>query len=301
VHPLLETRLPDLGPWPEGTRVALACSGGADSTFLALAWQAWAQGKNLPSRVLVVDHGHRAESEADAASAQDLYRGMGYQAEVLAPKVGGDTENELRIARYEILARACREGGETVLLMAHHADDLAETVLLRVFRGTGLKGLAGIPTRRTLAGGLEIRRPLLCLRREKIRENLVERQQDWIEDQTNANPEISARNRLRLLMPQLSELGTADPVVAVLRLSEEAAEWEETVLSLLAEASVWSELPPWLRKRKVADELRVLGATVSPTRLRDIEFSLLEKGSAAVDRDTLLTVSGGTLHSRPRA
>jgi len=301
VVPLPEARFAALGPWPAGTRVGLACSGGADSTFLALAWKEWAEGKDLASRALVVDHGHRPDSRKDAETAAALYGDLGFSVTLLTAEADGESENALREARYRALGEACKEGGESVLMTAHHADDLAETVLLRIFRGTGLRGLAGIPERRALGAGVEVRRPLLGLRRAALREALAARGQAWVDDPSNSDPKISARNRLRLLMPKLGELGSADPVVAVLRLAEETRDWEASVVGLLADSSPWADLPSWLRKRGVEDELRALGETASPARLRDLEGSLRRKGSAAVDEKTLLTVAGGRLHSRPRA
>ncbi|HEX9793985.1 MAG TPA: tRNA lysidine(34) synthetase TilS [Planctomycetota bacterium] len=304
-----------LGPWPAGSRVALAASGGADSTFLALAWRAFAATKDgLETQVWIVDHGHRPGTALAAARALAQYRALDLPAAVLrvgtaaAPgsaaggAAGGETD--LRERRYAALFAAAREWGASVLLTAHHADDLAETVLLRLLRGTGLRGLAGIPARRAAgpaAPGLELRRPLLGLRAAAIRAALRAAGQPWLEDPTNADPAAAARNRLRqVLWPALATLATGDPVAAVLRLAGEAAEWNECLETLLAAAADWRALPGYLRRQAVAGALRGLGATVSPARLLDLEGALLARGSAAVDAAHRLSIAGGPLRVHVR-
>ncbi|RMH03047.1 MAG: hypothetical protein D6702_07075, partial [Planctomycetota bacterium] len=118
-----------LGPWPEGGRVALAFSGGADSVFLACAWRAFAFGRDLTGRALIVDHRHRPDTTAEAAAAAAAARALDLPAEVLAAERIGAGEDALRRARYAALKSAMAAGGESVLLFGHHADDQAETVL----------------------------------------------------------------------------------------------------------------------------------------------------------------------------
>jgi tRNA(Ile)-lysidine synthase len=173
--------------------------------------------------------------------------------------------------------------GAARVLTAHTADDLAETVLLRILRGTGLRGLAGIPARRPLAPGVELLRPLLGLRRAGLRTALRARGMTWIEDPTNADAARSARARLRLeVMPAVARVATGDPVLAVLRLAGEARAWSEALDALLDAAPAWREMPPYLREQAIARELRGLGETVSPARLRDLDGALLVRGRAGV-------------------
>lgn len=295
-----------LGPWPAGSPVALACSGGADSTFLALAWREFAAAEQgPPGRIFVVDHGHRAGTAAEAARAAEIYRALGAEVRVLR---GGPsepvTEERLRELRYALLARAARECGARVLLTAHQADDVAETVLLRILRGTGLRGLAGIPERRTLeveGWAVELRRPLLALRAGEIRGALAGLGVAWIEDPTNESFDCAARNRVRHeLLPRLAEVATGDPVRALLRLASEAREWRAALEEILAEDGEWRALPAHLRRQAVAARLREHGRTVSPARLRDLEGALLARGSAGVDARLRLTVRGGPLRAAPR-
>lgn len=290
-----------LGPWPADAPVVLACSGGADSTFLAAAWAA-AAAALPPAVAVVVDHGHRAAAADEAERACALLKSLGLRAEVAraAPPAPADAnEDRLRAARHAALLAAAHRLGAARVLTAHTADDLAETVLLRVLRGTGLRGLAGIPARRALAPGVDLLRPLLGLRRADLRAGLRARGMAWIEDPTNADPARSARARLRLeVMPALARVATGDPVLAVLRLANEARSWSETLDALLDAAPAWRELPPFLREQAIARELRALGETVSPARLRDLDGALLARGRAGVTADHSLRAgpSGGLRH-----
>ncbi len=274
--------LADGGPWPAGRGTALAVSGGADSTFLMHAWAAFALGRDLPARALVVDHGLRPSSAAEAAAAAGAAEGLGLEAAVLRVTPAGHDEAALREARYAALVEAMRAGREAVLLLGHHADDQAETVLLRLLRGSGLRGLAGMPARRELAHGLELRRPLLGLRAGAIRAWLRAEGVAWTEDPSNAEPGAAARNRLRLgALPALAEVRAGDPLRGLLRLAEEAGGWEEARAELAARLP-WDELPAALRRQELADWLRARGETPSPARLRDLEAALLARGRAGV-------------------
>lgn len=291
-----------LAPWPVGPEgaaapVLLACSGGADSTFLALAWR---ESAGLPPAItVVVDHGHREGSAEDAEKARSRLKLLGLDAEVARadpPAAAGANEEALRGVRYAALTAAAHRHDAACVLTAHTADDLAETVLLRILRGTGLRGLAGIPARRALAPGVELLRPLLGMRRATLRETLRQRGVEWWEDPSNADPTHNARARLReRVLPELAELATGDPVLAVLRLAGEARAWSESLDALLTAAPDWRALPPYLREQAVAAQLRALGETVSPARLRDLAGALASRGRAGVDsqRSLLLTAAGG--------
>ncbi len=295
-------RIHSFAPWPEGEPVVLACSGGADSTFLALAWQFAVEhlppkARALPpAQVVVVDHGQQAQSAAAAAQASQLYKKMGFEVEVRRAKLStGANESQLRQARYQVLLQAAADHRAKHILLAHHADDQAETLLLRIFRGTGLVGLAGMAARRPLAEGVELLRPLLGLRAAAIRQELRQHGQSWLEDPSNTDPNYARRNFLRQLWPQLEELASAPVTSAMLRLQQEAALWQQACTELLAKDQPFQEMPSFLRHAVIREHLQMLGETVSPARLRDLEQSLLRRQRAGINALHALIVHGGRL------
>ena len=301
-------RILSFGPWPDRRPVILACSGGADSTFLACAWRHVAQNKRdygeivLPEAyVVVVDHGHRSGSESDAIQAQGLYSGLGFEAMIWkAESPNAARETKLREHRYRALEQAAIELQASTILLAHHADDHAETVLLRILRGTGLDGLQGIPATRSLNEHIQLQRPLLDVPAEVIRQTLTEMGQAWIEDPTNADASEAARNHLRLhALPALEPLASATPQSALRRLSDEAKDWAAARDEILAHYEDWRSLPSYLRRCAIRTCLQEVGATVSPARLSDLEGALLRRGTALIDAEHRLKCDGGRLRREP--
>ncbi len=307
----------DLAPWPAPERVALAFSGGADSVFLALAWRAWSG--QLRPQAWIVDHGHCADSAERAAAAADLATTLDLEPRILTHRRGSEVapgqgpsadagspasspnEDDLRRRRYHLLGEQSTAADVQVLLTGHHADDQAETVLFRILRGTGLRGLAGVPARRELRPGLEVRRPLLTVRRDAIRAHLAAAGVPWLEDPSNADPACASRNRLRLeILPALTGVASADPVQALLRLQSDAAAWQECQEQLLDPQAEWRSLPSYLRRAAIAAQLRQAQIKVSPQRLLDLEGALMTRGSASINAHWRLTTSGGGLSLRVR-
>ncbi|HOW96152.1 MAG TPA: tRNA lysidine(34) synthetase TilS [Kiritimatiellia bacterium] len=186
-----------------GTRLLLAVSGGADSTALAAALAGLRVPLNLRLTLAHLNHGIRgAEADDDARFVRALARRLraGFvlgRADVpgLSRKKGISIEMAAREARYDFLARAARRAGADAIATAHTADDQAETVLLRLARGTGPQGLAGIPYR-SEHGGVPVIRPMLDATRAQVEAFLKRRGLGWREDSTNRNPE-HLRNRVR--------------------------------------------------------------------------------------------------------
>lgn len=157
--------------WPEGgdpqARLGLAVSGGADSTaLLLLAVDA------LPGRVeaVTVDHGLRPEAAAEAAHVADLCAKLHVPHATLPVEVGGgNLQAEARRARYAAMARWIEDRGLAALATGHHADDQAETLLMRLNRGSGVAGLAGARARGIVPGTrIALLRPLLDWRRVEL-------------------------------------------------------------------------------------------------------------------------------------
>jgi tRNA(Ile)-lysidine synthase len=155
------TRLDPLGPF--GAIVAVAVSGGADSMALALLTRDFVAARGLAMLALIVDHGLRAESAAEAALAARRLAAIGIDARLLRVEglsAGPGLAERARTARYDILARACGAAGIVHLLLGHHARDQAETVMMRAAAGSGPAGLAGMAAWRA-GGDFSLLRPLL--------------------------------------------------------------------------------------------------------------------------------------------
>ena len=202
----------ELTRMPADTPVLLAFSGGADSVALLhlLAQRSREDGFSLT--LAHVNHGIRGEeAERDAAFCQREAERLGLEICVLnadvpslAEQNGHTLEEEARNVRYAFFEEVMREREIPVLATAHHADDQLETVLFRLCRGTGLRGLGGIPPTRPFANGVLVR-PLLQYTKEEILAFCREKVLDFVTDSTNADTAYT-RNRLRAeVVPVLGE------------------------------------------------------------------------------------------------
>ena len=203
-----------------GETVLVAVSGGADSVALLSVLTALAPAWCLTLHVLHVDHGLRADSARDADLVRALGTRLGVPVDVERVQVGpGSVEAAARAARYAALEAWADRLGATRIAVGHTADDQAETVLMRVLGGAGVRGLAAIPPVRG-----RIIRPLIALRRQALRDALVAAGLDWVEDPTNRDPKF-LRNRIRHeLLPLLAASYHADLVPALTRVARLARE-----------------------------------------------------------------------------
>jgi tRNA(Ile)-lysidine synthase len=197
-------------------RVALAVSGGGDSValmHLACAW-ARAQADTPQLLVLTVDHGLRAGSrdEAEWVSAQAAKMGMPHQILTWAQARPGASQEEARSARYALMAEHVRAHGIDALVSAHTSDDVAETFIMRLGRGSGVDGLAAM-ARETAWDGVLLVRPLLDMSRAQLRAELAARGAEWLEDPGNAD-ERYERVRVRRALDTLAKLGVTRARIA---------------------------------------------------------------------------------------
>ena len=197
-------------PFETAPVLAVAVSGGRDSLALALLARDWAAARGGGIVALIVDHALRPSSEQEAAGTRDLLRGLGIEAAILhwsGPKPRSGLQAAARTERYRLLSSECRRRGILHLLLAHHADDQAETVTMRAARGSGLDGLAGMAA---LAERPELRllRPLLPVARARLTATLVARGVPWIDDPSNTDLRFE-RARLRAVTP-LANIVPAD-------------------------------------------------------------------------------------------
>ena len=158
--------------WPEGARadapkLGVAVSGGPDSLALMLLAHGALGGRVMAA---TVDHGLRSESGAEAAEVALVCAGLGLDHAVLRVDVGeGNVQSQARAARYAALADWAAGHGVSAIATAHHADDQAETLMMRLNRGSGVAGLAGVRGRGFVPGTrLPLLRPLLGWRRAQL-------------------------------------------------------------------------------------------------------------------------------------
>ena len=190
--------------------ILIAVSGGSDSMALLDLLARWRArlGAGPALMAATVDHRLRAASRQEALAVARLCTALGIPHRVLAWR-GEKPEQGLpaaaRAARYDLLRREGARIGAALVVTAHTLDDQAETVLMRLARGSGLRGLAAMRACVDIKG-LRIARPLLAVRRERLRAHLVRQAIAWQDDPTN-NDERYLRPRLRRLMPLLAAEG----------------------------------------------------------------------------------------------
>jgi len=192
----------------DGARLLVGVSGGCDSVSLLLLLAAAAPAMHLDLVVAHFDHRLRPDSSDDARFVRELSRGLGVAAHVGVWEMPARGEEAARRARHEFLQRTALRLGCTAVALGHQAEDQAETVLMRLARGTGVRGLAGMAWRRSAR--VDLVRPLLDFRRRVLAAYLRSAGQSWREDPTNSDLSRT-RNRIRhVLLPALeSTLGAS--------------------------------------------------------------------------------------------
>jgi len=187
-----------LGPFEAAPFLAVAVSGGADSLALCLLAANWVRERGGRLAAITVDHGLRPESAAEARQAGLWLGARRISHEILVwggPHPAANLQDAARHARYALLEAWCRRNFCLHLLTAHHLEDQAETVLIRLTRGSGVDGLAAMPAIRETAS-CRLLRPLLSVPGARLAARLTAEGQEWIEDPSNRNPGFT-RIRLR--------------------------------------------------------------------------------------------------------
>lgn len=224
-----------LGPFEARAAFAVAVSGGADSTALALLAAEWVRARGGTLAALTVDHGLRPESAEEARQVAARMAAAGIDGCVLGvgervTRGRPGSQAAARELRYEALLSWCRRHGVRYLLLGHHRRDQAETVLMRLLHGSGLDGLAGMASRVERAD-VHLLRPLLAIPPDRLRAFLLARGQSWISDPSNASPAFE-RNRLRGASAALGPAGLAEG--ALLRLAAAAGVGRRAFATYLA-------------------------------------------------------------------
>ena len=215
----------------QGRTVVVAVSSGGDSVGLVRLLHEFRQDLSLHLSVAHLNHGTRGEAAtADAEFVADLAENLGLPVDFghWQPTRTGHFESDARNARYNWLIEIAKQRNATLIAIGHTRDDQAETILHRILRGTGPRGLAGIPRRRKLTEGISLIRPLLAVSRVEIRTYLAEIGQTFRDDASNAVLDRT-RNRIRHdLLPKLeSEYNRAirDALIRLGRISGDFRAW----------------------------------------------------------------------------
>ena len=215
----------------EGDRVCVGLSGGADSLCLLVILQELSEELGIRLQAVHVNHGLRGEeSDQDQAFTERLCREREIPLFVYARRVGEiarelgvGTEEAGRLVRQQIYLQCMQEHGSTKIALAHHQNDLAETLLFHLARGTSLRGLGAI---RPVSGFLI--RPLLCVSRGELEQELRSRGMTWRTDSTNLQDQYT-RNCIRHhLIPSLVDEVNAQ---AVAHMAQAAGIWPRRMTS----------------------------------------------------------------------
>jgi tRNA(Ile)-lysidine synthase len=299
------------GDLAAATALVLAVSGGPDST--ALLWLAARWRKNSRAKLLAVtiDHGLRKEARREAAAVGALARKLRVPHRILkwrGAKPNTGIQQAARRARYALLTAAAKKAGATHILTAHTLDDQAETVLMRMARGSGIAGLGGM-AREAALDELTLVRPFLDVPKTRLIATCKAAKLAYIDDPSNFDPKFT-RARLRPRMAAIAEEGLdAARLAAKARRLRRADAALETVVGAFARwpeqgtivlpAADFASLPAEIA-------LRVLGRAVGqrgdegPVELRKLEalFAAMAAAKAPFRRTlagAMVTLAGGHL------
>lgn len=296
----LDLLLAGLGPFEARPRFAVAVSGGCDSMALCLLVHRWAARRKGEVVALTVDHGLRAGSSAEARQVGDWLGKWGISHRVLrwrGAKPNSNIQAAARDARYRLLSDWCRRRGVLHLVLGHHMEDQAETLILRLGRGSGLDGLASMAALGEKPF-LRLLRPLLSVPRARLAATLGRLGQEWIEDPSNQDI-AHARVRVRQSMPALARQGVSPARLAAAagHLGRARAALDEAIAHFLARATEFhpagfcrfdlgmlAAAPAEISLRALARTLVTVGGGAYPPRLERLERlhrALVEAGAAA--------------------
>jgi tRNA(Ile)-lysidine synthase len=194
-----------IGGFETAPMLTVAVSGGADSMALLLLAHEWAKRRGGRAVALTVDHGLRKESKAEAMQVHKWCAMHGIEHHALTWKPPEKVaQASAREARYELLTGWCRQHHALHLLLAHHRDDQAETLMFRLARGSAIDGLAGMAAV-SCHNGVRLLRPLLACPKRQLEHFLRGGDQPWIEDPSNQNPRYTRTLIRQHMSEELSE------------------------------------------------------------------------------------------------
>jgi tRNA(Ile)-lysidine synthase len=286
---------------PAGTLIGVAVSGGPDSLALLLLAAEARQGE---VEAATIDHGLRPESAAEAAMVAQLCEKLDVPHRTLVADWGkpptSNIQAEARALRYRLLNEWAIERGLAAVATAHHADDQAETLLMRLARGAGVGGLGGTKVRRALSEQVMLMRPLLGWRKSALVALVENAGIEAVDDPTNRDPKHD-RSRIR---KWLASSDWADPKriaasASALRDADEAIDWAlapllSSRIRRASDALVIEpfDLPRELKRRLLLAAFAELGAPAprGPDLIRALDA--IEEGAAVTLSG--LKLEGGT-------
>jgi tRNA(Ile)-lysidine synthase len=300
--------------------VVLAVSGGSDSMALMSLVAEWLRAEQATDSVTVtvatVDHRLRAESAREAEWVAEHSRALGLSHTTLVwseEKPSSGVQERAREARYALLAAHARAHPPAAVVTAHTADDQAETLLMRLGRGSGIDGLAGMAMERPLLpdGSVRLVRPLLAVTKAQLLSVLEDAGLPWLEDPSNDRTDFE-RVRLRRSAAHLDALGLSNDKLALsasrLMRAREALDrvTDERLRALVAThggvfaslpRQAWQSEPQEIRVRVLARLLAAYGGEAKPARLSQVEA--LDDALTRDDRPHAQTL-GGCILSKGR-
>jgi tRNA(Ile)-lysidine synthase len=261
--------------------LAVALSGGGDST--ALLYWLYQNFATQNIHAVHFNHGLRKESDAEQRKLVKLCDtlGVAFHTEKWQQKPDGNLQQEARKARYTFFAQLCKEQSFPCIYTGHNQDDIAENVLMRLARGSGLKGLAAIESI-TEIEGVSVCRPLLYCTREEIRGYLMHHNVTWLEDPSN-DDEAFFRVRVRKHKKALEDIGISfESIVASSRSLQRAEHLVEKIATAYYAKNVSLQgrvvtLPESLLQEEEELVLRVLDKAITHYTNRKIAVRATKK------------------------
>ncbi len=292
-------------------RLGIALSGGGDSVALMHLAALWAgsRGDGTVLKAATVDHALRAGSRAEAEGAGRAAAALGIPHSILhwhqEPNEGGNLMARARDARLRLIGDWARAEGLDAVLLGHTLDDQAETFLMRLGRGAGVDGLAGMAARREAEGMIWLR-PMLEVGRAELRDWLCARGIAWVDDPSNENPDF-VRVRMRKALADLGiPLASFAQTLGNLQMAQDALQQAADQIAARAEARNGSlalplddlrAAPEEIRRRLLVAALRwISGADYAPRREK-IAHALAEiaAGRKCTLEGALIEPRGGQL------
>ncbi len=269
-------------------RILLAVSGGADS--LALAAAAVFEAKKLKIEVVaaVIDHGLQKNSAEVAAKAKQTLNGLGIEKvfieRVSVATKGDGLEAAARDARYKALEKVRKATRSEWIFLGHNQDDQAETVLLGLARGSGLRSISGMPK---IDDSRKLARPLLDIPRQTLRQACSDASIEFWDDPHNADSKF-ARVRVRNLATELEKTLGPGFAAALARTAESAAEADELIEGI-AEKLVKKALGK-VGARQVSYSIEVLAKAKAALRRKALHLICQQAGAKNISRSQVMAI-----------